>query len=74
MQQKKKIPNNSPKLFKKGKLGKQRSCRKKKNLNFAPLPLLPCEHDSKGIPRNRRFHALVLPDTLQAEKEINGSK
>lgn len=65
----KKIPNNSLKLFKKGKLGKQRSCRKKKNLNFAPLPLLPCEHDSKGIPRNRRFHALVLPETLSKQRK-----
>lgn len=64
-QQQKKIPNNSSKLFKKDKLGKQRSYRKKpQKLNFAPLPLLPCEHDSKGIPRNRRFHALVLPEAL----------
>lgn len=67
-QQQQKTPNNSLKLFMKGKLRKQRSCREKKNLNFAPLPLLLCEHDSKGIPRNRRFHALALPETLSRQR------
>lgn len=52
--------------------------KKKPHLNFASLPLLPCERDCKGILRNGWFDANThaTSNALQAgkENEINGSK